>query len=120
MDSMPYTIECVCIGTKLFWTFALEGEAKIGEFIDQTFQLAKDFHKLLSDDEDFTVPYFPQSNILCFRFEKYGLEDDFQKRLRYAIINEKRFYITSCEMNQRYLRVVFYTQIPPRAFKTIN
>ena len=109
MDSMPYTIECTksALGTKLFWTFALEGEAKIGEFIDQTFQLAKDFHKLLSDDEDFTVPYFPQSNILCFRFEKYGLEDDFQKRLRYAIINEKRFYITSCEMNgQRYLRVV--------------
>ena len=109
MDSMPYTIECTksALGTKLFWTFALEGEAKIGEFIDQTFQLAKDFHKLLSDDEDFTVPYFPQSNILCFRFEKYGLEDDFQKRLRYAIINEKRFYITSCEMNnQRCLRVV--------------
>ena len=109
MDSMPYTIECTksALGTKLFWTFALEGEAKIGEFIDQTFQLAKDFHALLSDDEDFNVPYYPQSNILCFRYEKYGLEDDFQKRLRYAIINEKRFYITSCEMNnQRYLRVV--------------
>ena len=31
MDSMPYTIECTksALGTKLFWTFALEGEAKI-------------------------------------------------------------------------------------------
>ena len=109
MDSMPYTIECTksALGTKLFWTFALEGEAKIGEFIDQTFQLAKDFHALLAEEEDFSTPYFPQSNILCFHYNKFSEDDDFQKRLRYAIINEKRFYITSCEMNgQRYLRVV--------------
>ena len=109
MDSMPYTIECTksALGTKLFWTFALEGEAKIGEFIDHTFQLAKDFHALLNQEDDFTTPYFPQSNILCFRYEKFSREDDFQKLLRYTIINEKRFYLTSCEMNgQRYLRVV--------------
>lgn len=109
MDSMPYTIECTksALGTKLFWTFALEGEAKIGEFIDQTFQLAKDFHALLAEEEDFSTPYFPQSNILCFHYNKFSEDDDFQKRLRYAIINEKRFYITSCEMNgRRYLRVV--------------
>ena len=109
MDSMPYTIECTksALGTKLFWTFALEGEAKIGVFIDYTFQLAKEFHALLNQEDDFTTPYFPQSNILCFRYEKFSLEDDFQKILRYTIINEKRFYLTSCEMNgQRYLRVV--------------
>lgn len=109
MDSMPYTIECTksALGTKLFWTFALEGEAKIGEFIDHSFQLAKDFHTLLAAEEDFSTPYFPQSNILCFRYEKFGGEDDFQKLLRYTIINEKRFYFTSCEMNgKRYLRVV--------------
>ena len=109
MDSMPYTIECTksALGTKLFWTFALEGEAKIGAFIDYTFQLAKDFHALLNQEEDFSTPYYPQSNILCFRYEKFGQEDDFQKILRYTIINEKRFYLTSCEMNgQCYLRVV--------------
>jgi len=109
IDSMPYTIECTksALGTKLFWTFALEGEAKIGSFIDQTFQLTKDFHSLLNREEDFTTPYFPQSNILCFRYEKFNLEDEFQKLLRYTIINEKRFYLTSCEMNgRRYLRVV--------------
>ncbi len=109
MDSMPYTIECTksALGTKLFWTFALEGEAKIGEFIDRNFQLTKEFHSLIEKEEDFTAPYFPQSNILCFRYEKFGHEDDFQKLLRYTIINEKRFYLTSCEMNgKRYLRVV--------------
>ena len=109
MDSMPYTIECTksALGTKLFWTFALEGETKIGEFIDATFQLTKDFHALLNKEEGFSTPYFPESNILCFRYEKFSQEDDFQKILRYTIINEKRFYLTSCEMNgQRYLRVV--------------
>ena len=106
MDSMPYTIECTksALGTKLFWTFALEGEAKIGAFIDYTFQLAKTF---TLNQEEFCDPYFPQSNILCFRYEKFSQEDDFQKILLYTIINEKRFYLTSCEMNgQRYLRVV--------------
>ena len=109
IDSMPYTVECTksALGTKLFWTFALEGEEKIGAFIDQSFQLAKDFHALLEKEEDFSTPYFPQSNILCFHYDKFSEDDDFQKRLRYAIINEKRFYITSCEMNgRRYLRVV--------------
>ena len=61
----------------------------------------------MEEEDDFSTPYFPQSNILCFRYEKFEIDDDFQKKLRYAIINEKRFYITSCDMNgQRYLRVV--------------
>ena len=109
IDSMPYTIECTksALGTKLFWTFALEGEEKIGAFIDHSFQLAKTFHSLLNKEEYFTTPYYPQSNILCFRYEKFCTEDDFQKLVRYTIINEKRFYLTSCEMNgKRYLRVV--------------
>ncbi|MDB9823924.1 pyridoxal-dependent decarboxylase [Flavobacteriaceae bacterium] len=109
MDSMPYTIECTksALGLKLFWAFALEGEAAIGHYIDQTFALAKDFHALLQKEDDFVTPYFPESNILCFRYEKQDASDDFQKELRYAVINQHRFYITSCEMNgKRYLRVV--------------
>ena len=94
-------------GNKVVLDLCIEGEEKIGAFIDQSFQLAKDFHALLEEEEDFSTPYFPQSNILCFHYDKFSEDDDFQKRLRYAIINEKRFYITSCEMNgRRYLRVV--------------
>ena len=109
MDSMPYTIECTksALGMKLFWTFALEGEKSIGEFIDHTFSLTKDFYSLLNQEPDFTTPYFPQSNILCFRYEKFGMADKFQKLIRYTIIDNQRFYLTSCEMNgNRYLRVV--------------
>ncbi len=109
MDSMPYTIECTksALGTKLFWTFALEGEKNIEHFIDQSIALAQEFHGLLRESPDFEVPYFPQSNILCFRYTAGPQDDEFQKKLRYAIINAHQFYITSCEFaGKRYLRVV--------------
>lgn len=108
MDSMPYTIECTksALGLKLFWSFALKGEKAIGHFIDYCIALAQQFYHLLDQEEHFVVPYFPESNILCFRYEKYKKDDEFQKQLRYTIINQEQFYITSCEFSgQRYLRV---------------
>ena len=108
MDSMPYTIECTksALGLKLFWSFALKGEKAVGQFIDNCITLTQQFYHLLDKEEHFVLPYFPESNILCFRYEKYGSADDFQKQLRYTIINQERFYITSCEFSgQRYLRV---------------
>lgn len=109
MDSMPYTIECTksALGLKLFWSFALEGEQAIAEFIDSRIALTQSFYRLLEAEDDFSTPYFPESNILCFRYEKYGLDDAFQKHLRYTLINQKRFYITACDFNgRRHLRVV--------------
>ena len=109
MDSMAYTIECTksALGTKLFWAFAIEGEKAIEDFIDYTFDLCNNFYDILIKDSDFEVPYSPQSNILCFKYIKFSKEDEFQLKLRYQIINNKYFYITSCEMNGiRYLRVV--------------
>ncbi len=109
MDSMAYTVECTksALGTKLFWAFAIEGEKAIERFIDYTFELCNSFYNLLNIESDFETPYKPQSNILCFRYIKFSKEDEFQLKLRYEIINNKYFYITSCEMNGvRYLRVV--------------
>lgn len=109
MDSMPYTVECTksALGTKLFWTFALEGEKKLISYIERCYQLAEDFYNLLKQQNDFEVPYFPQSNILCFRYIGGLRTDDFQLKLRYTLIDSGNFYITSCEMNnKRYLRVV--------------
>ena len=50
MDSMPFTIECTksALGTKLFWTFAIEEQALIN-FVENSFKQAKDcivFEKL--------------------------------------------------------------------------
>lgn len=109
MDSMPYTVECTksALGTKLFWTFALEGEEKLIDYVEHCYQLSSDFYELLQQQEDFSTPYAPESNILCFRYEGADTSDDFQMKLRYALIDTGDFYITSCIMNhKRYLRVV--------------
>ena len=109
MDSMAYTLECTksALGTKLFWALAIEGEKAIEDFVDYTFNLCINFYNILKKDSDFEIPYKPQSNILCFRFIKFSKNNEFQLKLRYQIINNKYFYITSCEMNKiRYLRVV--------------
>ena len=114
MDSMPYTIECTktALGTKLFWALAIEGEEKMGKYIDYCIGLSKNFHKILLKEKDFETPYIPESNILCFRYIKFSKENDFQLNLRYKLINNNNFYITSCEMNKiRYLRVVFLNQL---------
>lgn len=109
MDSMPYTIECTksALGTKLFWAFALEGESAMGQYIDNSFQLAQELYEYLQNVESFETPYKPQSNILCFRYTADNSTDEFQKQLRYQVINDKKHYLTSCIMNgKRYLRVV--------------
>lgn len=109
MDSMPYTVECTksALGTKLFWTFALEGEAALANYVDHTFALAQEFYTLLQEETFFEIPYFPESNILCFRYTKDHSSDEFQKQLRYKIINNHNYYLTSCMMNgKRHLRVV--------------
>ena len=110
MDSMPYTVECTksALGTKLFWTFALEGADAITEYIEKTFSLAREFYQILETHPDFYCPYAPQSNILCFQFLRpIMLTDEQQTELRYKIIEDGNFYITSCIMNgKRFLRVV--------------
>ena len=109
IDSMPYTIECTksALGTKLFWAFAIKGEKSMENFITESFNLSKKLYNLLSRESDFETPYKPQCNILCFRYIKYSKDNDFQLKLRYKIINNNYFYISSCEINNtRYLRVV--------------
>lgn len=109
MDSMPYTVECTksALGTKLFWSFALKGEQAMTEFIENSFQKARDLHSYLSSLKDFYCPYPPESNILCFQFLPDQLSDQDQLALRYELINSGAFYITSCEFQgKRFLRTV--------------
>ncbi|MEK9613186.1 MAG: aminotransferase class V-fold PLP-dependent enzyme [Flavobacteriaceae bacterium] len=109
MDSMPFTIECTksALGTKLFWSFALEGEQALSDFVSDSFQQTQDLYQFLTQQSDFYCPYVPQSNILCFQYLPELLTDDQQLELRYAVINSGEFYITSCMLNnKRFLRTV--------------
>ena len=109
MDSMPYTVECTksALGMKLYWSFALEGEKAIGNFIQNSFQQARDLYDFLNNHEEFYCPYEPESNILCFQYRPDLLTNKQQLELRYQLINTGDFYITSCEIRgKRYLRTV--------------
>ncbi len=107
-DLMPYSIECTKsgIGTKLFWVLAAEGEKGIANYIDRQFSITKEFHKIISADRDFECPYYPESNILCFRYKSGSDSNEFQLQLRNEIVKKGDFYITSTEVSGvRYLRL---------------
>ncbi|MGI9541458.1 MAG: pyridoxal phosphate-dependent decarboxylase family protein [Flavobacteriaceae bacterium] len=109
MDSMPFTVECTksALGFKLYWSFALEGEKAISDFISNSFQQAKELYNYFSERSDFHCPYKPESNILCFQYQPEILTDKQQLDLRYQLIETGDFYITSCELQgKRYLRTV--------------
>ena len=109
MDSMPFTVECTksALGTKLYWSFALEGEKAISDFVSNSFQQARELYHYLNNHPDFYCPYFPESNILCFQYLPDLLTDQQQLDLRYQLIKTGDFYITSCEIDRkRFLRTV--------------
>ena len=109
MDSMPFTVECTksALGFKLYWSFALEGEKAISDFISNSFQQAKELYNYLRERSDFHCPYKPESNILCFQYQPEIFSDEQQLNLRYRLIETGDFYITSCEVQgKRYLRTV--------------
>jgi len=107
-DMMPYTVECTksAIGTKLFWVLAAEGEKSIANYIDETYQNTRLFYQIINKHPDFKCPYTPETNILCFQYTKFGIDNSFQLTLRNEIVTRGNFYITSTELNEsRYLRI---------------
>ncbi len=113
-DLLPYAVECTkaALGTKLFWVLAAEGEKGLETFIDSTYQNTRLFYNYIHNHVDFECPYFPESNILCFRYTKYGLNNDFQLLLRNHIVERGNFYITSTEFNNiRYLRITVMNEL---------
>lgn len=108
VDTMAYTVECTkaSLGTKLFWSLAAEGEDAVGDFVASRYDLARQFAELLETCEDFTTPYQPHANILCFRFDPAHTNEE-QLALRNRIVSRGSYYITSTEVQGiRYLRTV--------------
>lgn len=107
-DLMPYTVECTKsgMGTKLFWVLAAEGEQGITDYIERQYEVTKDFYRLISESDDFECPYYPESNILCFRYTRGDDSNDFQLNIRNQLVKSGDFYITSTEIGSvRYLRL---------------
>ncbi len=107
-DLMPFTVECTkaALATKLFWVLAAEGEQGLVDFVEHQYQVTRQFHDLIQSQIDFECPYYPEANILCFRYIKHELSDPQQLAIRNALVEEGSFYITSTEIaGIRYLRL---------------
>ncbi|MFT6335116.1 MAG: L-2,4-diaminobutyrate decarboxylase [Saprospiraceae bacterium] len=107
-DLMPYTIECTKagIGTKLFWVLAAEGEKGLSDYIDNQYDITRKFHDLISAHPDFECPYYPEANIICFRYISGENGNDYQLAIRNVLVKRGDFYITSTEISGvRYLRM---------------
>ena len=107
-DLMPYTIECTKsgLGTKLFWVLAAEGEKGLETYIDRQYDITKAFYDIIHSASDFECPYYPESNIICFRYKNGSDSNAFQLQLRNELVKEGNYYITSTEIKGvRYLRM---------------
>jgi L-2,4-diaminobutyrate decarboxylase len=117
-DLMPYTIECTksALGTKLFWVLASEGEKSIANYIDETYHNTRLFYTIINKHPDFNCPYFPETNILCFQYIKFRIDNSFQLALRNEIVSRGNFYITSTELNgSRYLRLTVMNNLTKKS-----
>lgn len=106
-DVMPYVIECTKapLATKLFWVLAAEGEKGIEKYINRQFDLTKEMYSYFQSLPDFECPYSPEANILCFRYTGGEQSNEFQLKIRNAIVSEGNYYITSAEFQGiRHLR----------------
>ncbi len=106
-DVGPYAVECTksALGAKLFWVLAMEGEQGLAGFVEKSYDNTRKFYELINAQPDFTCPYRPEANILCFKYD--GVDDnEAQLALREKILKRGSFYITTAEINGvRYLRL---------------
>ena len=93
--------------SKTFLDICSKRRKNITNYIENSFEKSKELYKLLNEREDFYCPYYPESNILCFKYLPSKLDCEKQLKLRYKIIEEGSIYLTSCLFkNERFLRVV--------------
>ncbi|MFK8053557.1 MAG: aspartate aminotransferase family protein [Woeseiaceae bacterium] len=104
-DSLPRAVECTkaALGFKVFMNLAWRGEAALGQYVHERYQMTKRFWQLLQQTPDFECPYEPETNILCFA---YGNEDDLQQQIRDRMVKDGIAHITSAKVAGRHwLRV---------------
>ena len=111
-DSCNRTVECTKPGmaVKLYLSLAIHGEKFFEDYIDYTHDLARDFAKLINEQDDFELAVEPQSNIVCFRYIKEGLSNDelndLQVEIRDKIMKSGDFYLVKTGLRgNTYLRV---------------
>jgi L-2,4-diaminobutyrate decarboxylase len=98
-------VECTkaAIGMRIFMNLAFRGEEGIGGYVAEQYDRTVRFWELIQARPGFECLSRPESNILCFR---YGRDAELQVRLRERLLAERRFHLSSTEVNgERWLRM---------------
>ncbi len=105
VDLIHRTIECTKapMASKLFFNLAWRGESGLAQYIESRYDATSDFYHQIRSRPNFSCPFKPESNILCFR---YGDDDDLQIQIRESLMQEGKFHISSAIVaGVRYLRL---------------
>ena len=98
-------VECTkaALGMRIFMNLAFRGEHGIGRYVADQYDKTLRFWELMAARPGFECLSRPESNILCFR---YGRDPELQVRLRDRILRDRRFHLSSTEVNgERWLRM---------------
>jgi L-2,4-diaminobutyrate decarboxylase len=98
-------VECTkaALGARIFMNLAFRGPDGIGRYVAEQYDKTLRFWELIEAREGFECLSRPESNILCFR---YGHDGELQVRLREQLLRERRFHLSSTEVNgERWLRM---------------
>jgi L-2,4-diaminobutyrate decarboxylase len=84
------------------------GPQLFADLVDVTIDLAQQFHGLLAAADDFEPLHEPECNIVTFRHVPNGLRnaptgelDALQARLRRAVVESGRFFLTQTRLDGR-------------------
>lgn len=115
-DSIQRAVECTksSLSLKIFLNIAWRGEKGLGDYVDDRYAITKKFYEIIRTRKNFLVPYEPETNILCFRYQgKDGnASDDMQQQIRNLMVYRKQFHITSAIVNgTRYLRITVMNKL---------
>ncbi|MFH0946957.1 MAG: aminotransferase class I/II-fold pyridoxal phosphate-dependent enzyme [Planctomycetota bacterium] len=103
------TMECTksMMGMKLYVALAVLGTDLFSEFVTASYDLTDAFAREIQDSPHFELAVEPESNIICFRYRKPGVEDlnALQRQIRRKVLQGERFYLVQTDLGGRlYLR----------------
>lgn len=113
-DFIQQTVECTKagLGLKFYFSLAALGETGMENYLDQACRLTREAYEYIRAQKDFSCPYVPESNILCFRING---PDALQIRIRDRLIEQGSFHISSTMLNGlRHLRIVIISPATTR------
>ncbi len=106
------TFECTkqMFALRIFFLFQLYGESIIDEHFTKTFTLARTFADIITSNDAFDLAVYPDSNIVCFRWNNRILELDEMNKcnqyIRRQLLEDGKFYIVQTKLKgETWLRI---------------